>query len=321
MNRLQLSIYKSPPFRYIFKRAHQVILPGLNGATLFEVGKFFFREIRTLNLQERAAAVTYNFLMAMAPTFLFLLSLLPYLPLKNVDKAIFNIIKLATPNYNVYVNVHNIVTDFMAKQHVGALSYGLVLILFFASNGVIGLMRCFDKSLPLYKKRNGFQRRWTAIKLTIMLIGISIITLAVLILQNKNLNSFILHTFHSVAAVKTLSFIILILLIFISISTIYSYGPSLTYKFRFVSAGSVFATFAAVVATSVFFFLVNNFINYNKIYGSVGTLIAFMIWIWINTIIILLGFELNVSLLLGKLSQQDDDDDVKNNQTESTALK
>jgi len=309
MNRFQLTFYKSAPVQYVFRRARGIVFQRLNGASLYDIGRFFFREIQTLKLQERAAAVTYNFLMAMPPTFLFLFSLVPYLPLKNVEPTIFNTIKLLTPNHKIYVTVHDIVSDFMTKQHRGALSFGILLTLFFSSNGMMGLMRTFDKSLSLYKKRNIFQRRWTAIKLTIMLLGVSMITLVVLIIQSKQLNKYVLKLFHNVIAIKTLSFIILILVIFIAISIIYTYGPSLTHRFRFISAGSVVATAASVIATSVFFFLVNNFLNYHRVYGSIGTLIAFMVWVWLNTTIILLGYELNVSILLGKLSREEQDDE------------
>ncbi len=197
----------------------------------------------------------------------------------------------------------------MSQQHAGALSYGIVLVMFFSSNGMMGLMRCFDNSLSLYKERTGLQRRWTAVKLTLMLIGVLIITLGVLIIQSRDLNPYVLRIFHNFAAVKFLSSLILMSLVFITISIIYTYGPSLTHKFRFVSAGSVFATLVSIATTSIFFFLVNNFLYYNKFYGSIGTLIAFMVWVWLNTIIILLGYELNVSILLGKLSQEEDFDE------------
>jgi len=308
MNKLQVNVFMLSPVRYVFRKAHRVILPGLNGASLYEVGKFFFREIKTLKLQERAAAVTYNFLMAMPPTFLFLFSLVPYLPLKNVEQTILNTIKLLAPNHNIYVSVSGVISDFMTKQHHDVLSYGIILVIYFSSNGIMGLMRSFDKSLSLYVERTGMQRRWTAVKLTLMLIGVIIIGLAVLIAQSRDLNPFINKIFHSVALVKMISFVILALLVFFTISLIYTYGPSLTHKFRFISAGSVFSTIASVIATSIFFFLVNHFINYNKIYGSIGTLIAFMVWVWLNTIIILLGYELNVSILLGKLSREDEEE-------------
>jgi len=303
-----MNFYKLPVVRNLFKRAHRVILPGLNGASLYEVGKFFVRELKTLKLQERAAAVTYNFLMAMPPSFLFLFSLVPFLPLKNVEQTILSTIKLLSPNHNIYTSIRDVVSDFMTTQRHDVLSYGIILVLYFSSNGIMGLMRSFDKSLSLYVERTGMQRRWAAVKLTIVLIGIVILGLAILIAQSRDLNPFINKIFHSVLAVKMCSFIILGLLVFVTISIIYTYGPSLKQKFRFISAGSVFATLTSILITSVFFFLVNHLINYNKIYGSIGTLIAFMVWVWLNTIIILLGYELNVSILLGKLSHEDDDE-------------
>ena len=292
------------PLRYIYRKAHRIILPGLHGASLFQVGKFFKREMKTLGLQERAAAVTYNFFMATPPTFLLLFSLLPFLSLTNVEQTVLNLLKLIAPNHDIYKNIHNVVTDFMSQQHHDALSYGIILVLFFSSNGVMGLMRSFDKSMTLYVKRTGLQRRWKAIQLTILLLILAVLGIAVLIMQSKDLNPYIHKTLHNFLAVKTVSFIILTFLVFLAISLIYTFGPSLRHEFRFVSFGSVFATVASVIATSVFFFLVNHFLNYNKLYGSIGTLIAFMVWLWINTLIILTGYVLNVSILLGKLSQE-----------------
>ena len=300
---------KWAPARYVFKKAHKVILPGPHGVSLYNIGKFFFHEIKTLKLQERTAAVTYNFLMAIPPSMLFLFSLVPYLPLKNVEQNVLNVIKLLTPNHRIYVNVRDVFNDFMHKQRHDVLSFGIILVLFFSSNGMMGLMRSFDKSVTLYKKRTGLQRRWTAVKLTIILIGVTIISLSVFVIQSKKLNSFILKTFHNIAILQAVSFVFLIMVIFVAIAIIYTYGPSLKQGFRFFSLGAIFATTASILATTVFFFLVNNIINYNKVYGSIGTLIAFMVWVWLNTLIILLGYELNVSILLGKLAHKEHDID------------
>jgi len=293
------------PVHFLQKFAHRIILPGFNGASLYVVSKYFIREMKVLNLQERAAAVTYNFLMAMPPTFLLLFSILPYLQFRNVEPTILNLVNLLSPNQNIYNNVHGVLVDFMAKQHHDVLSYGVILVLFFSSNGIMGLMRSFDKSLSLYVKRTGLERRWRAVGLTLVLLTIIIIGLAVLIMQSRDLNPYIHKIFHSIKAVKMVSFLILALLVFLAISVIYTFGPSLTHKFRFVSTGSVLATIASVAATSIFFFLVNHFLNYNKLYGSIGTLIAFMVWVWINTLIILMGYLLNVSILLSELSYGD----------------
>ncbi|MDR3681778.1 MAG: YihY/virulence factor BrkB family protein [Flavipsychrobacter sp.] len=310
MTQFEVAIYKWPPVRYTIRRAKKIILPGLKGASLYEVVRYFFIEIGNLKLSEKAAAVTYNFLMAMPPTFLILFSLVPYLHLSDVQKTILTTLQFITPNNNAYHSVSTIVIDFMNTQRRGFLSFGIVLVLFFSSNGVMGLMRSFDRNESLYKKRTGLQRRWTAIKLTFVLLCQAMVSLAVLILQVNKLNSWILHTFHNLIAVKIVSIVILILIVFVAISIIYTYGPSLTQKVKFISAGSIFATLFTMLITSIFFFLVNNFINYNRFYGSVGTVTAFMVWVWLNVLVILLGYELNVSLILGKLSHVEDETDT-----------
>lgn len=298
--------YRWKPVRYVINLTKRIMLPGLQGVSLYAVSKFFFKEISDMNINERAAAVTYNFIMALPPTLLFLFSLVPYLPLRHVEKTILDTIKLVTPNKDIYENVGRVVQDFMHTQHKNLLSFGILMVLYFASNGIMGLMTSFDASLSLYKKRGYFSRRWTAIKLTFVLICVAIVTLVVLIIQSAVLNGLLIHIFHSLLAVKIVSFLILTLLIFCAFSLIYVYGPSLTHSFKFVSAGSVIATIASLVATVIFFSLVNNFLNYNKVYGSIGTIIAFMVWVWINTLIILICYELNVSILLGKISVEKD---------------
>ncbi len=288
----------------IVNKSKQIKLPGLKGASLFDVSRFFIQEVSDSNLLDRADLVTFSFILAIPPTFLFLFSLVPFLHLGNSEQTILKTLKMVTPNYKIYQNVAGIITDFMHKPHNSVLSFGLVLTLYYASNGMGALMKSFDRSLTLYRKRTFFQRKWTAIKLTLILMSVLWATIVVLILQNKSINKLLLGIFHNGTAVKVLSYTILFLLMFVAISIIYTYGPSLTHRFKFVSAGSVFATIATIIVTSFFFFLVNNFLNYNKVYGSIGTLIAFMAWLWYNTLILLVGYDLNVSILLGKLSQE-----------------
>lgn len=292
------------PIKTALNLAKRIVLPGFEGLSLYQVGKFFFREIGNNKMTERAAAVTYNFLMAIPPTMLFLFSLVPYLPLQNVQVTINNTILLVTPNYQVRKSLLTIVNEFMNHERRDILSFGILLTLFFSSNGMMGLMRSFDRLSNIYVKRTNLKRRWTAIKLTFMLISVAIVSIVAFIIQTSAVNDLLRLLFNGIIAAKILSFLIVIAIIFCSISIIYTYGPSLTHKFKFVSPGSVFATFMSIVTTVVFFFMVNNFINYNKVYGPIGTIIAFMVWMWLNTVVILLGYELNVSILLGKISSQ-----------------
>ena len=304
MSKFKTAIFRSAPVRSLHTFAKRTILPGAEGLTIKEVAGFFFKQVGNTKLNERSAAATYNFLMALPPTLLFLFSLVPYLPLEGVQETINYAIFIITPSVTVQKRITGVINDFMDKERRDLLSFGIVLTIFFSSNGMMGLMRSFDKSNHLYVERTGLKRRWTAIKLTLMLIIVAIISLTALIIQSSAINSWILKLYDNVILVKVFSFLILVIVIFFSICIIYKYGPSLTDRFHFISPGAFFSTFLIVLATSIFFFLVDNFLNYNKVYGPIGTLIAFMVWIRINTLIILLGYELNVSIIIGKTEQE-----------------
>lgn len=292
------------PVRVVRGRARNIIVPGTEGLSLYEVTKFFYQGIRDSRLNVSCAAVTYNFLMAIPPSLLFLFSLVPYLPLKDAQDTILMVLRYVTPNNTAYINISTIIVDFMNNTQEGVLSFGLLLTIFFSSNGMMGLIRNFEKSLPFYIRRSGLKKRWTAIKLTFMLMGVVIISLAALIIQSQALNDIILQIFDNTVVLRIVSLLIIGLLIFCAISVVYTYGPSLNHKFDFVSPGSVFATILSILTTIVFYFLVNNFINYSKVYGSIGSIMAFMVWLWLNTMVILLGYELNVSIMLAQTSKK-----------------
>lgn len=288
---------KRSPLQQLLHDLGRFSLPGFGGLTLREVGKGFFSHLAAAQLNVRSAAVTYNFLMAIPPTMLILFSLVPYLPLDNVQETLLDLLPVVFTDAQVADSVRGLLLDFLNTQQGSILSFGIVLTAFFASNGMMGLMRSFDQQTPVYKKRSGLRRRWISIKLTFMLLATVLVTIAALLLQGKYLAGYMLRIKGGHFLVHYASPIAVAVLVFVSISTIYRYGASLVRRLRFVSPGSVLASFFCLVATVVFFYLVNNFIQYNKVYGSVGTLIAFMVWVYINTFIILLGFELNVSIL------------------------
>lgn len=304
MTKLELMILKWAPVRILTDFADRIVLPGFAGLSVFEVSKFLYREIKLTKLGDRAAAVTFNFIMAIPPTLLFLFSLIPYLPLRDVQQTILDTLFLVAPNRGIYDSVSRVIIDFINTERRDLLSFGVLMTLYFSSNGMMGLMKTFDRSMPMYVKRSVFRRRWTAIKLTVLLIMVAIATIAALIIQTEALNDIITRFLGNLVPLRIFSILIIIGLIFCAISITYTYGPSLTHKFNFVSPGSVFATLLSVITTTGFFFLINNFIHYDKVYGSIGTLIGMLVWLHLNTNIILLGYELNVAILLGKISNK-----------------
>ncbi|RYD51513.1 MAG: YihY/virulence factor BrkB family protein [Sphingobacteriales bacterium] len=271
--------------------------PGFGGLTLKGVGRKFFSQLAAAQLNVRSAAVTYNFLMAIPPTMLILFSLVPYLPLDDVEGTILSLLPIIFPDADVAASIRSVVSDFLNTQQGSILSFGVLLTAFFASNGMMGLMRSFDQQTPVYKKRSGLKRRWIAIKLTFMLLATVLVTAAALLIQGKYLTDYMLRLTGGSLLVHYASPIAVAILVFVSICMVYRYGSSLVRKPKFISPGSVLATFLCLLVTVVFFYLVNNFIHYNKVYGSIGTLIAFMVWVYLITFTILLGFEFNVSIL------------------------
>lgn len=314
MTRLEKIILDSKPVQVVFSIADKIVLPGADGLSLYEIGRFFFRELKDNRLFESCAAVTYNFVMAIPPTLLVLFSLVPYLPLQGVEKTILDTLRLITPNESFYTTISGVVTDFIHNEQEGVLSIGILTTLFFSSNGMMGLIQSFEREhlSQVYVKRSWLKQRWDALKLTLMLLLVAILSIAVLILQSSALNDILLSIFDNVVIIRLASIIIIALIIFVTISILYKYGPSLSRPVKFVSPGAVFATILSVISSGVFFFLVNNFIHYNKIYGSIGTVMASMVLIWINTLIILIGYNLNVSILLGNVFRKEKIEKQKN---------
>jgi membrane protein len=301
---IKKAVLNLPVVNKLLQLSKRIVLPGFEGVSLYEAGDFFLENMNNVNLSDRCSAVTYNFLTALPPTLLFLFTLIPYLPLTDVHVTILTTLKLMIPNKETYDSVSTIVNDFLNKEQRSLLSFSLILTLFYSSEGMMGLMRYFDRDQKVYVVRNIFQRRWAAVKLTIMLMGVVILSIVAIIIQTKTVNELLLQIFDNLLLIKIFSLLVLYFIIFSAISCIYIYGPSLTHRFKFISAGAVFASIICVLSSTLFFYVVNHFLDYNKVYGSIGTLIAFFVWMSINTRIIMLGYDLNVSILMGRIHKK-----------------
>jgi membrane protein len=275
-------------------------LPGFEGISLFDVVKFFRQQIKTVGLTERASAVAYNFIMAIPPSLLFLFTLIPHLPFikkGDIQKQVFQLIRDVIPNeaYNKDL-ISFINKTFFTKPVFGLLSFGLLLALFFASNAMMGIMRSFNKNYLGFEKRKGFHTRLIALRLTTLLFGLVVGLLIVLVTQNAALKFFGIKDAGWRAAIGYLRWLFIIALVFYSIAFIYKYAPAVQKRWNLVSPGSIVATFLCLMVSLGFSYFVNNFGRYNALYGSIGTVMVLMALIFINSLVLLIGFELNVSI-------------------------
>jgi membrane protein len=292
-------ILDSPPVRFISDKSKKITLPGFDKVPLYDVGVFFFDQVKKVGLTERASAISYKFIMAIPPMCLFLFTLIPNLPFvntKSIQGQLTRVIQdiMPSPEYNE--GIIEFVDSFLKVSRIGLLSFGFLLLIFFSSNGMMGLMRSFNKNYIGFEKRTGLQSRWTAIKLTLIIMGLILACLLLLIMQGFMLRWLGLHDETLIYLIKFLRWFLIIALIFYAIAFIYKYAPAIQKRWKIVSPGAILATFLSILTTVGFSLFINNFGKYNALYGSIGTIIVLMTIIYINSLVLLIGYELNVSI-------------------------
>jgi membrane protein len=301
MTKLERKIISSPFFRFLETKSKRIIIPGFQGVPLYEIIVFFSNQVRKVGLEDRARSIAFSFLTAIPAATIFICTLVPYMPVsQQIKHQLLLITKDITPNQNTYMLVSKFLEDFLDKPRVGLLSFGFVLALFYSSNAMMGIMRSFNKSLIYNAKRNALQARWMAIKLTVLVLFMVIGSVILLVTQAELLRSLLkwMHIQNHSARwlFRTLRWVVTIPLFYLAIAYIYKYGPAVDKRWRLFSPGTLLATFLTILTTLFFSYWVNNFATYNKVYGSIGTVMVLMLLIYFNSLVLLIGYELNVSI-------------------------
>jgi len=296
----------NPLFSFLKREAKLIYIPGFERINLYQVIKFLFKQLNTLGLYDRASAISFNLMMALPASFLFLFSIIPYFPSTfKIKKQILSIFKDIAPNTSTYKFILDIINDLLS-QHVGIFSFGFLLLLFYSSNAMTGIIRSFDKSI-MQNKPFFLHQRMRAIRLTLILILLIFASLLVLIGQDQL--TILLREVFDIKR-KTIfpywnlvRWIVIILLLFFGNAFIYKYAPLIKEKWSLLSPGALLSTVLMLLTTLGFSYWVNHFSSYNKIYGSIGTVLVVMTLVYINALILLIGFELNVSIEVLKKEQ------------------
>ena len=310
LKRLRKNIVSSGPVQSASTWSRTVYLPGFYGFSLFEGSRAFVKQLRQTSVTERAAAISFNMVMAIPPTLIFLFTLLPYLPISNqFIQELYALIRAVVPGRENNIVIIQFLDDFLKTPRDGLLSFGLFFALFFSSNAMMGILRSFDNDYEGFEKRNGLRKRRIALELTLVSFVIFFFFLFLLIAQGIVLHWIGIKSQALRVLIVNARWLFILLLIFYTISFVYRHGPSITKKWPFVTPGSVFATSLMLVATFLFSYWVENFSNYNKLYGSISTIFILMSLIYVNALVILMGFELNVAI--ANLRRQKDLGNIK----------
>jgi membrane protein len=275
-------------------------LPGFDGLPIYMVMNFFIKEIRNEQLITKSSSVAFSFMLAIFPATIFLFTLIPYIPISGFQDQLMLLMQHLLPA-NAFESVQVTLMEIITQQNSGLLSLGFFAALFFSTNGVMALMRNFNNSSLILETRSSWRKRRIAILLTVLISTLLIVAVALItagnffvnLMKEHNIIKRDIFTYYSLVV---LNWAIIIMLFFSIISSIYYFCPATVKKFKFFSAGSTLATILAIITSIGFAFYINNFGSYNKIYGSIGTLIVIMLWLDFNSVILLIGFELNASI-------------------------
>lgn len=290
---------KSRWVRWWSSHAKSIILPGLEGLSLYDLIIIFYAGIVKGTFSARASAISFSFFMALFPFLLFILNLIPFVNFIDDFQIQFLafIDELLPPETKDFFN--DIFFDIAARKRGGLLSVVFLLSIFLMANGVNAVFTGFEFSYHTKVNRSIIRQYFIAV-------GVSII-LALLLLITVVATIYLTYLTEDLKSVGVVSneiiwadigrYIIFISMVYIAIATLFYFGTKEGRLSRFFSVGAFFSTFLIIVTTFLFGMYIENFSAYNELYGSIGALLILMVYIWINANILLLGFELNASLL------------------------
>lgn len=299
MNKLKRNILQLRPVRFLSAKSKQAIFPTTT-LSWYDVTTYFFKQIDKLGLNERASAISFNLIMALPAAILFLFSIIPYLPQSaDLQTEVLGLFKDITPNSSTYIFIRNLLNGLMERQ-VGLFSFGFVLLIYYASNAMIGVIRTFDRSV-LEKKKYFLHKRLRAIKLTLILI-VLVLASATLLIGQDQFALLLKSLFHMKRKARIqwwngVRWFILVGFLFYGIGLIYKFAPSVKKRWPLLSPGSFLATILTLLTTIILSYWVNHYARFDKVYGSIGTVLVIMLLIRFNALILLIGFELNVSIM------------------------
>ncbi|MCC7302127.1 MAG: YihY/virulence factor BrkB family protein [Bacteroidia bacterium] len=286
-----------PPVRAVLRLSKRTVPPGFGGISVYEAGVYFRQGLTKGALPTRAAALAYNFFLALFPSVIFLFTLIPYVPIEDFQPRLMETIRMVMPE-NAYAATEETIQEILTRQNGGLLSLGFLMALYFSTNGFNSMINAFNNTFHELEKRNVFMQRLVSLALVLIFVLILVLGVGTLVTGEWMLAHVVSEGSTGGRFLVNISrWLVLFLLFWVMISSAYFMAPARRNRgWKFFSPGSLIATLLSIVTSLGFAYFVNHFGSYNKIYGSLGTLIVVMMWIYLNSLVLLLGFEINASI-------------------------
>jgi membrane protein len=299
-------IEKIPVVRNLARVLKRVKLPWLQGLSLYDLLELYGLGIVESALTYHASAIAFSFFMALFPFALFILNLIPYIPIDGFQEDFLQFVQDGVPP-NTFDAIENIINDILNNSHSGLVSSGFILSIFLMANGLNGILGGFESSRHVLIKRGFIHQYIVALGMSLLLSVLLIVTVAIIVVFEVLIQKTILQDVlnDQIPLIELGRYAFLILMILITTSILFKFGTKQDKNRAFISIGSVFTTILILLDSYIFGIWVIRFSKYNELYGSIGTLLILMFYIWINCMILLLGFELNAAVNKLKIKKED----------------
>jgi membrane protein len=275
--------------------------------TFFEMGRAMYHEYETNDLSSESRAVAYSFIIALFPSIIFLFTLLPHLHITITESDISGFLRdgMQLP-LSMERAIQSTIKDILDQPRGGLQSISFVMALAMSTNGMIALMDSFNKCYILEDKRGFIKRRLIALGLTLLLALVLFLAIVILVFGRTIIETVFqfggdivhidLHLYETIKSLKLIEYGVFILIFFFTISILYYFAPVTHAKWSFFSHGTFIATILCVLTTAGLSYYISKFGSYNKLYGSIGALLGFMLWMQLISLMLLIGFEINTGM-------------------------
>jgi len=292
----------------IKEKASNMVLPGFDGVPISHVVTFVLKGFRKGVLVTRASSIAFNLLMALLPASIFLFTLIPFIPIPNFQSELIRLFENILPA-NAFSFMETTIIDIVTNKSGGLLIIMFFATLIFSTNGIHAVIHAFVVSAHTFKTRSWLNQRKIAIILLVIVVAMISVSGFLVIFGKYAINRLVeIHLIERHVVIYLLiilKWLLIITLLFIAISLLYYLVPAKRTDFKFFTAGSSLATVLFILTSLGFSAFVNSYGQYNKLYGSIGTLMVILLWLYLNSIAILIGFELNVSIKAARAEDEE----------------
>ena len=283
---------------FIIQIARRIKPIGFAGLSLYDVAIFFWKGLMEGAITTRASSLAFNFFLAFFPSIIVFFTLIPYIPIDGLQETLMELLAVVLPPSTNEITFTTL-DDIINNPRGGLLSLGFILALYFSTNGINSLIEAFNSSYHIREIRPLIQQRILSLGLTLLLSVMLIIAIGLIIFGTVVVNYLVENVIITSSAADLIIYgkwMVMLAMLFFGISILFHLGPALKSKWKLFTPGSIFATIFIIITSIGFNYYINNFSQYNKIYGSIGTLMIILLWMYFNSIILLTGFELNASI-------------------------